>query len=305
MCKVYKKVVNSCDNLYSTSLDVRFTKVCDNSCSFCIEKKGLSSLSERPNVSKMIESTINSGKKVVLLLGGEPLLYISDVLEYYHGVKSSIEEFYITTSGPKTILANKDIFIELMDNITCLNFSMQHYESEKNNSILNASSNHSRLEILKFLTDLGYSNKVRVSINLVRGYIDTKEELLKFIEVMYDLGIRYIKINELQHSSDTYVSFEKIMGLKLPSPYSSGCQTNFDSSYFNSVYRDLKIILKRSCFLVEDSNFASINDLKKLDDLNKGKWFRPKSEFLVLYENGVLSSGWLEYGDENRLKTIY
>jgi 2-iminoacetate synthase ThiH len=52
---------NSCDGYY-TSMDVRFTKACDNSCQFCIEKQGLDNLG-KPNVKKMIDSVKNMIQK--------------------------------------------------------------------------------------------------------------------------------------------------------------------------------------------------------------------------------------------------
>lgn len=64
------KFCNSCDGAYD-SLDVRFTKACDNDCAFCIERNGINSLG-LTNVEKMIDSTIKSGINSVLILGGEP-----------------------------------------------------------------------------------------------------------------------------------------------------------------------------------------------------------------------------------------
>ena len=46
---------NSCDGYYKDSLDVRFTKMCDNNCPFCIEKGGITGKST--NVPAMIEAT--------------------------------------------------------------------------------------------------------------------------------------------------------------------------------------------------------------------------------------------------------
>lgn len=73
---------NSCDGYYS-SLDVRFTKVCDNHCDFCIEKDGLKSLG-RTNVDNLIQSTIDSSIKDILILGGEPFLQPKKLLRYIY-----------------------------------------------------------------------------------------------------------------------------------------------------------------------------------------------------------------------------
>jgi len=81
---------NSCDDIY-TSLDVRFTKKCDNNCSFCIEKEGLSSLG-KTNVDELITSTKNSGIKDILILGGEPFLYPNDLYNYVIGIREFVDD---------------------------------------------------------------------------------------------------------------------------------------------------------------------------------------------------------------------
>ena len=92
------KKLNSCDGLYHDSLDVRFTKACDNRCPFCIERNGIDE--KGTNVEKMIESTIKSPKKDILILGGEPLLMLDKVYEYVIGIRSHVRNIYITTSLP-------------------------------------------------------------------------------------------------------------------------------------------------------------------------------------------------------------
>ena len=93
--------VNSCDGIYD-SLDVRLTKACDNRCEFCIEREGLESLGNT-KVDKLITSTIKSGKKDILILGGEPLLNPKIALEYIQGIREYVETIYLTTSLPKSL----------------------------------------------------------------------------------------------------------------------------------------------------------------------------------------------------------
>lgn len=64
-----KLYCNSCDGIYHEFLDVRFGRQCDNNCSFCIEKAGVDD--KGIDVDKLIKSTLESGKKGVLILGGE------------------------------------------------------------------------------------------------------------------------------------------------------------------------------------------------------------------------------------------
>ena len=91
-----KLKVNSCDGIYSNSLDVRFGRQCDNNCEFCIERHGIEA--RNIDVDKMIESTLNSNKTSVLILGGEPLLCMDKVLKYTNGIKYKIDEIYLTTA---------------------------------------------------------------------------------------------------------------------------------------------------------------------------------------------------------------
>lgn len=277
-----KIIKNSCDGAYS-SLDVRFTKQCDNNCSFCIEKTGIDSLG-KPDVQNMIESTINSGIKDVLILGGEPFLYPDELFEYVSTIRDKVNSIYVTTSLPSTFIKNTEKCYQIIRLIDGLNVSVQHTNWMRNNSILNASAKINRLEILRKLNKQ-FASKIRTSINLVKYGIDNKIELLRTLNHLQSLGCKHVKINELQ-SSDLYVSFEKITKQKMKSPYSNGCQSEIKMDGI-----DMKLTLKRSCFVVEKSNFATVSDIFKI--ILK-KFIKPKNKFRVMYENGKIEYGWLK-----------
>jgi len=278
---------NSCDGKY-TSLDVRFTKKCDNDCSFCIEKAGLDSLG-KTDVDKLIKKTIESGINDILILGGEPFLYVEDLLLYVKGIRDHVKDIYITTALPNTFIKKESVTDEIIELIDGLNISIQSTDWKENNIILVASSNHNRLELLKKLNDK-FSKKIRTSINLVKDGIDTRKKLLKTLKDLDYYNCKYIKINELQ-TDDSYVSFEKIMKKKYLSPYAFGCNTHITIKGINA-----KILLKRSCFLVEESNQATIADLIKviMKKYIYDKYFPSKNKFRVLYENGELKNNWLK-----------
>lgn len=286
---MFKKKINSCDGIYNDSLDVRFTKACDNHCAFCIERYGIDSLG-KTDVNKLIKKTAVSGKKNILILGGEPLLNIEDVLEYVKGIRNYVDNIYLTTSLPESINLNYESFLQIMEYLNGLNVSLQHYDADINNDILNAGNRINRIELLrKILHEDDIANKVRVSINLCRSYIDNKKELMTCISMLENMNCRHVKINELQNvSKEMFVSFEEIMGMKMHSPYSYGCQSDV-SNLFNT---KMKIEVKRSCFLVQDdknSNFHYRDILKVL----YYKITKPEINTKVLYENGQLCDGWL------------
>lgn len=285
-------IKNSCDGAYSSSLDVRFTKACDNRCGFCIEKCGIDSLGAT-DVDKLIQSTIASKQDTVLILGGEPFLEVVKLNKYVKGIRPYVKEIFITTSIPNTLNISDSNVLEVIELIDGLNVSLQHYDSNINNDVLNATNRFNRLERLEsILVDEAIASKVRVSINLCKGYIDSKSEIDKFIDKMVSINCKHIKINELQEvEDDIYVSFEKEYGIKLKSPYVYGCQTDIS----DKINKGIKITLKRACFKVQPESIAKNNvtfkDLLKLV-YRKHKPF--ENNMCVLYENGELFEGWLQ-----------
>ena len=273
---MYNKNVNSCEGIYNNSLDVRFGKACDNDCSFCIEKSGIDSLGSI-DVKAMVCSTLQSDKEEILVLGGEPFLDVDKLHSYVMSIRPFKEKIFITTSLPNTLDLNNKKVIDILDNIDGLNCSVHHYNWTVNNAVLNASSKHDRIRQLSRIVK-EYPNLVRVQTNLVLGILDQKEEILVFIELMKIIGVKNLKINELQDSTKYYASYEKIMGIELLSPYAFGCQTHI-------FHEDINIVLKRSCFLTEKSLKPSLADKDKL------KQHEP-NETQVLYENGFVSNGW-------------
>ncbi len=276
---------NSCDGVYKDSLDVRFTKACDNRCPFCIERNGLPPLPQ--NVDRMIRQAIDSGRQDILVLGGEPFLDINAIKRFVDGVKDSCphKNIYVTTSLPHSIVENYDIFTDVACRITGLNVSVQHYNSAKNNDLLHATNRFDRIALLEKILE-SFNDKVRVSLNLCKGCIDSKKELYAALRKLESIGCRHVKINELQHEPELYVSFEDITGKRLPSPFFHGCQTDINMGF------NMRVTLKRSCFLVEESRMATIPDFLKLS----GKVVRSKISdhhyCQVLYEDGALSNGW-------------
>ena len=103
---------------------------------------------------------------------------------------------------------------------------------------------------------------------------------------MEKIGVKHVKINELQNVPELYVSYEDICKEKLPSPYAHGCQTEIKIKGIS-----MKITLKRSCFMVEKSRKATKSDLQKAIYKQKTGTFQAFQT--VAYEDGTLENGWL------------
>jgi len=235
-------------------------------------------------------------KDTFLILGGEPFLFIEDLLQLVKNIKilKNDAKIFITTSLPYTFVSMKKEVNEIMDIIDGLNVSIHYFESEKNNEILNASSDHNRLEVLEdLLLYKGgkYSNKIRVAFNLVKGFICLGVAIYSMLEYLKGIGCKHVKIQELQDAEENYVSFEKIFKYhKLKSPYYHGCQTKINY-IFNGDYDNMEIILKRSCFMTEKTLKANFKDLSKVifkKVLNK------QTSLKIIYENGLVFNSWLK-----------
>lgn len=281
---------NYCDGTTPESLDVRLTNLCDNACSFCIAAEGMKH-ARSFDLEAMLTSVKVVRPSTLSILGGEPLLFLEKLLEFIERVKTEVpevENFHVTTSLPYTVVRQKELFEELMTHLEGLNVSVQHTRSSVNNGILRAKNKFDRVALLEeILQSEDNRRKVRVHLNLVRGGIDSSEELNGVLWRLREMGVREIKLNELMNAPEDYVSFEDITGQSLPSPYSYGCSTKID------FFPGLDITLKRSCFVVEPSRAATELDLLKV---------RAKKELpelvqpfpRVLYEDGELAERWLE-----------
>lgn len=103
------------------------------------------------------------------------------------------------------------------------------------------------------------------------------------------MGFNTIKISELQHETQSFVSFEKIFGINLKSPYSNGCQTYLNMEKIIPGF-NTPVLLKRSCFICEETVKATFSDgVKVLSNLLT----KPSNKWGVIYEDGSLKKGWM------------
>lgn len=288
---------NCCDGIYDSSIDVRFTKLCDNECSFCIEDMhGIESLGKtevRRLINSVLTAVLMDGKDTVLILGGEPFLRPKELLEFVQGIRPVVKKIYITTSVPKEFKVMSESVWAIMNLIDGLNVSLHHWSNEVNNMILKSKRPHDRLKALEDAS-MWFGDKIRVQANLVKGGIETRDDVIKLIEVCDKMEISEIKLNELQDvGADLYVSFDELFPeIKLGQPFSGGCVSDI-SKHFG--YEPEKIItVKRACFVVQPNSpkGASVLDLVKFF-ARKFKKRKPVRSS-VIYENGLRSSGWIK-----------
>lgn len=281
------KHVNACDGVYR-SFDIHFTSACDNKCQFCIDKQSRKLAVARPQWKKMANTVFLHSLKIddILILGGEPFLYIAELYSFIREVKNLAPnlKIFLTTGMPKTVYDNYPLFVDILKMLDGMNVSMHHYDLAKSDAVRGTKTDYPRHELYAKLP----KDKVRINLNLVKGILDSKQEIERAVQLFADF--HSIKLAELQHAPDQYVSFEDVMGIKLHSPYWHGCQT--DISHLFSAEGTAgrpNVILKRSCFLLEPSRKASFLDgIKAI----KNSLFPPSVKFGVVFEDGNLYSNW-------------
>jgi len=279
---------NCCDGIYN-SFDVHFTSACDNKCAHCIDKCFDGMNISKPDVKAIAKTILDNkdGLDDVLFLGGEPCLYLDELVECVKKIKeNSSLKVYVTTSVPKICKTNYDKFLELLDLLDGLNLSVQHYKEDIADEIRQTTSSFDRQG---FYDSLPQKNKIRINLNIVKPFLYTKEDITECLRHYDSMGFSSIKLSEIQHGKDYFVSFEKTFGISLKSPYSYGCQSWLD---MNEILGDFKtpVLLKRSCFLCESTLKASAEDGMKVCR----KLFKTsKNKYGVVYEDGSLMKGWI------------
>lgn len=279
---------NCCDGIYN-SFDVHFTSACDNKCAHCIDLCYVGHGINEPDVDAIVNTIVENqnGLDDVLFLGGEPCLYLDKLLKCVKQLKAKTKlKLYVTTSVPAICHDRADMFYELIDILDGINLSVQHYDENVADAIRRTKSTYDRQA---FYSSLPHKEKIRININIVKPFLYTKDDISKCLMRYDSMGFSSIKLSEIQHGKDVYVSFADVFGINMRSAYSNGCQTWLDMQSIISGFKT-PVLLKRSCFLCEDSLKASIADGAKV----VAKLLKPgNNKYGVVYEDGKLEKGWV------------
>jgi organic radical activating enzyme len=243
----------------------------------------------KPDPRAVAETIIKNkeGYDDVLFLGGEPCLFLNELYECLKLLRQRTKlKLFVTTAVPKICYDKQYLFYEVIKKLDGINLSVQHYLESAAADIRCVKNTYDRQ---RFYKELPYKEKMRVNLNLVKPYLCTKATITKCIQHYYNMGFRNIKISEIQHGKEHFVSFEKLFGIKLGSPFFKGCQTYIDPNLFSTP--DARVLLKRSCFACEETLKASFMDGVK----TVYKIFQNNGDanYSVVYGNGFLSKGWL------------
>ncbi len=280
---------NGCDGIYN-SFDVHFTSRCDNECEHCIDMRFSGMGVSRPDPIAIIKTITDNqeGFDDVLFLGGEPCLYLDELITCCELLRQHTKlKLFITTAVPKICHDQREKFEYLLSIIDGINLSVQHNDEFAADEIRCVKSKYDRQA---FYDSLPFKEKIRINLNIVKPYLYTESQIMRCIKHYDGMGFNSIKLSEIQHGKEYFVSFADAFGIKMGSPYFSGCQSYLDNDdVFPGV--TTPVLLKRSCFACEETLKASFLDGVKV--ITKAITKKHNGKYGVVYGNGTLTKGWV------------
>lgn len=280
---------NCCDGIYN-SFDVHFTSACDSKCKHCIDMKYGGIGYSIPDIHAIAKTIIDNkdGFDDVLFLGGEPCLYLQELVDCIKIIKKETTlEIFVTTAVPKICYDKRDLFLELLTLVDGINLSVQSHDEVVADEIRNVGK--SKYDRQEFYNSLPMKEKIRINLNIVKPFLYTKQDLTDCLNHYDRMGFNSIKLSEIQHGKEYFVSFTETFNIKLKAPYTFGCQTYLDMDKLIKGFKT-PVLLKRSCFMCEETLKASPVDSIKV--IYKAL-MKPKNKYGVIYENGKLEKGWV------------
>lgn len=286
---------NMCDGLYQDELDVRFGMICDNACPFCFNKIGRPA--QKFNLEKVIQSALEEApRSCINIVGGEPLLscMLDDLLTFIKAVRHTTQKLCIISSLPPIPKNKQKVFEEIMELTDELIISLQHYNDDKNSELMNATHKYSRMAKIKELKESRFSDKISITLNISLNGINTAGKLNKALQIFDEMGIKYVRINELGNTP-LHISIRQVVpDYKFKSPFAHGCSIDLTKHFKKKLgLKNIQTIKTRiRCFIVEPTEKASFADLIKT-------WIQR-----ISYDRSVKNNAPLKYG-KNRPTVIY
>ena len=261
---------NFCAGAYSDWLEINLLSECNARCEWCIDRDGYHPTIRAPWI-KIATAAINHGAKNIILLGGEPTLY-KNLPEMIKFLSSAGHNVWITTNGQR--LSSRFVKNNLSD-IFGVNISIHHYDLTKNMQItgLDIDLEKNLKDAVKLLISNGV--ELRFNCNCIKGYIDTEQEMLKYINFAKNMGVKNVRFAELKNSACNFVDIAKIINYKFgtsDNPFENGCTSNTVIDGVNVNYRQM-------CGLQTSCRNAPVNP-------------KQSQKKYVLYYDGIIYNGW-------------
>lgn len=259
---------NFCGGNYQDWIEVMLTPKCNGSCAWCVDKAGYHP-KEQASWMMLAEKLKEVGRKNVILLGGEPTLY-ADLPFLVRRLRSYGLNVYITTNGSRMTQLTKIVY-----GFAGINVSIHHYNKKRNQDITGIRLAHGPLRANIDYVWWRDKTPVRFNCTLIKGQIDSVDEIMKYIRWAKSMGAKSVRFAELKHD-DNFVDLYEIFGNRYGltnNPYTDGCSTD-------AVILGMPVSFRQMCGIQTPFRLAPINPEPQADRKT------------VLYYNGKVYNGW-------------
>ena len=290
MFKLFKFEENYCDFEDKFSLHVRFTSRCPNRCEWCLDKYCAHNAEDEASGKKMAEVANWSERKLMQVSGGEPMLNIDRLHEFFMNVNKGVK-LNLNTYLPKTAYDNREKAYEIFDRCNMIEISCQGISNEEDEATYKTKLNYDKYAFIEELATR-YADKIHINTILDKNKTKTMDDLRRLIDWYYSIGIRNFYFKEIGDSKGKqfkdYISFNEILknsGMKKLLPaFSYGCRPDL-SRLFAKEYPGIYVRVKRWCFFEGGEKLTWIDKFKLWLNFN----FLRKDSSIVLNENGLFS----------------
>lgn len=192
---------DACRFLTCSVLPVRMA--CNLSCHFCFSKSSISSLrSDRLDWSQVeIEryyefAQARGARRLVITGGGEPLLKAAEVVSLIQRGKPFFDEVTCFTNGA---YLTAELATQLTDaGLSYLCYSRHHYDDSRCNELMGRGT-----PPLRRVIEAAGNIPIRATCVMARGWIDTPQEVDRYIATLSAYGIRQFTFKH------TYVAYDE------------------------------------------------------------------------------------------------
>lgn len=203
------------------NLYVKITDGCNATCPFCCNGI-VHAASVHPfkadKLFDIIHEISDNGIKLnrICLTGGEPSLCPKIVLDLLQGIAESEEcaftQVQLNTNG----LTKESIDLMHHPRLDSISLSLHHYDRDKLSELYGRRITFNPLEGIK-----GMSNKLNISCNLIKGYIDYPKEIERMIQFADSFGVKTVGFVSLMRKNnyceERFIDFRQIDLSTIPS----------------------------------------------------------------------------------------
>ena len=206
--KIYSLEPYACSPSNMFPFYINVTNVCNAKCEFCVngcnKDCGKLNLEELETILDQVSDRVTRFS----VTGGEPLINTTDVENLLKLLEKYNKSIILNTNG-SFLLKNIDMINKYK--ITSVQLSRHHYEDSKNEEVF-------KIKTIPFSELISLKSKLkcdlRINCLLIKGYIDSKDEIIKFLEEISKTDINsvgFISMTQVnEYTKEHFIDYRDI-----------------------------------------------------------------------------------------------